>query len=635
MVMKHYGVLGVAGVVCLLAAISAYSQQQGGGQTGQQGGRGQQTQGQSGQNNGQAQPAGSVTGQVVSSTTGEPLRKVSLTLQPQGGRGGSPAAASSDNSGNFRFVNVAPGTYTLTGERSGFVRGSYGEDRPGQQGRQIQVTSGQAAGGIQLKLQPHSVIVGRVYDIDGDPVQGAQVQAMRYSYPRGQKQLTNAAQAATNDLGEYRIAGLPPGRYYVSASDRGILSNLRGAIQEIVVQATEPGGPGGRGGRGAVLDQVLNSRNNVDPEAYVTTYYPRTTDASGATAIELVPGSEMRGIDIGLLKGRTYTVSGVIEGIDQAAAALNQLNIQQNKQNGKGKAKGGGFPGGIQADLVPRNGNGNAFGGRAGLGGFVQVSPDGTFQARGVRPGSYYLMAESRGPQQSRMAGRVPVDVASGDVTNVHVRLTPPNEITGRLAPEKADSSLNLAQVRLNFTTSAGGGRGAQNQRVDIAADGKFQGQLSTDTYTVEVQGAPTGYYLKAVRLSGRDLPDNVLDLNFTGAQLDVVLANDSGSITGKVERSNGEAVQNARVTVIPANGSRRDLFKSANSAADGTFTISNVPPGSYKVFAWEEVEQNAWQDPDFRRPFETLGSNATIRDSAGPNLTLRVIGKEQMLDVQ
>jgi hypothetical protein len=200
---------------------------------------------------------------------------------------------------------------------------------------------------------------------------------------------------------------------------------------------------------------------------------------------------------------------------------------------------------------------------------------------------------------------------------------------------EKADSSLSLKQVRLNFVSAAPGGRGQQQQRVDVAEDGKFQSTLSSDTYTVEVQGAANGYYLKSVKLSGRELPDNVLDLNFSGAQLDVVLANDSGSVTGTVQRANGDPVQNARVTVIPASSNRRDLFKSANSGADGTFTISNVPPGNYKVFAWEDVEQNAWQDPDFRRPFETLGSNATIRDSAGPTLMLRVIGKEQMLAVQ
>jgi hypothetical protein len=272
-------------------------------------------------------------------------------------------------------------------------------------------------------------------------------------------------------------------------------------------------------------------------------------------------------------------------------------------------------------------------------GGIAQVDANGTFEFRGVQPGAYYLMAQARGPQQQqRLSARVPVDVTSADLTRINVRLTPPLDVAGKVAPEKADSSINFTNLRLNFTSSApqgpGGGRGGQNQgRITIAADGKFTTQLDGDTYNVEVAGAPAGYYLKAVKLSGREVPDNLLDVTFSGTVLDIVLANDSGNITGKVERANGDPVQNARVTAVPVNASsRRDLYKSANSSTDGTFTISTLPPGSYKIYAWEEVEANAWMDADFRRPFETLGSNATIKDGAGPNVTLKVIGREQMI---
>ena len=247
----------------------------------------------------------------------------------------------------------------------------------------------------------------------------------------------------------------------------------------------------------------------------------------------------------------------------------------------------------------------------------------------------------SGGPQQGgRLSARVPVDVSSGDVRNVQVRMTPPLEVTGKIAPEKADSSLNLTQVRLNFTSTLpagiGGGRGGQQGRIDIATDGKFTTQLDADTYNVELQNAPAGYYLKAVKLSGREVPDNILELTFNGSALDIVLAKDAGNITGTVQRSNGDPVQSARVTAVPANGSnRRDLYKSATSGADGTFTLSTLPPGSYKLYAWEEVEQNAWMDPEFRRPFEALGTNATVKDGAGPNVTLKVIGREQVAAIQ
>jgi hypothetical protein len=150
----------------------------------------------------------------------------------------------------------------------------------------------------------------------------------------------------------------------------------------------------------------------------------------------------------------------------------------------------------------------------------------------------------------------------------------------------------------------------------------------------VELQGA-NGYYLKTVKVGGQPVVNNVLDLSYAVA-LDVVLANDSGSVTGKVEKSSGEPVASARVTVVPADNSpRRDLYKSATSGADGTYTISNLPPGSYRVFAFEEVEQNAWMDVDFRRPFDSQGANLEIKETNAPTVNLRVIGREQVAAVQ
>lgn len=631
---KRYGVLAGAAALALILAGVASPQGRGGGAQGNAGPSGGQTGAQGGQNqnNGQTQPAGALTGQVLSATTGEALRKVTLTLNPQG-RGGSAVTTTTDSSGNFRFATVTPGTYTLTGQRTGFVRATLGADRG--QPQQIQINSGQTAGGIQLKLLPHSVITGRVYDLDGDPVQGAQVTVMRYSYPQGQRQLTNAAQAVTNDLGEYRAAALPPGRYYVSASDRGVLAALEGAIGELVGRG--PGGPGGpgaaKGARGAVVDQLRNS-STQNPEAYVTTYYPRTVEVSGATPIDLVAGSEMRSIDIGLLKGRNYTISGVVENVPVLPLPQQQQN-QQNQAKQKGKQFGG-PGGGVIVNLVPRTASAPQGGFNLLVGGVAQVQADGSFTMRGVRPGQYYLRAESRGPQQAdRLTARVSVDVSSSDVSGMRVRLSSPLEVTGRIAPDKSDSTFDIKNVRLNFVGSTPGGRGGQ-QRIDIDTDGKFKTSLDADSYSVELQGAQNGYYLKAVKLAGREAADNIVDISVNGSALELVVANDSASITGTVQYSNGDPVQSARVTAVPANNSqRRDLYKVANSAADGTFTLSALPPGNYKVFAWEEIESNAWMDPDFRRPFEALGTAATIRDATGPTLQLRVIGKEQVKAVQ
>jgi len=619
----------------LSAALLIFGQGQGGGGQGQNG----QAQPQAGQAQPQAQPTqppGTVTGSVVNAKTSEPLRKVFLTLRPSGRGGGGQASATSDNSGNFRITGVQPGTYTLTGDRTGFVRGAYGEDRPGGDARPIEVTSNQTSGGIELKLTPQSVITGRVFDQDGDPVENAQVQVMHYTYPRSGRQLSMVASGSTNDLGEYRVAGLAPGRYYVSATGgNGLLALLNGR-----------GGGRNGGGRGA-LKGLFGGPNGgaeeQDPEEYVTTYYPRSIESNAATPLDMVPGSEMRGIDIGLLKRRTYGVSGVVDGVSLAELAP----PDNNKQQGRGKQKG--FPGGrggVAVTLLPRSLPGDIGRGGGGLGGAVallgqvnqaQVNPQtGTFQFKSVQPGAYYLIGQTRGPgQQDQLSGRLSVDVATGDVTNLTLRMQGPIDVKGKIIPERSDSTLNMTSLRLNLTPTVPGlgGGGGQQGRIEIATDGSFQTRLAANTYNVQVSGAPQGYYLKAVKMGGRELPEAVLDLSFSGGALEVVLAADAGNITGQVQRSNGDPVPNVRVTAVPVSGSsRQDYYKAANSSTDGTFTLQGLPPGSYRVFAWEEIEGNAWMDPDFRKPFEALSVTTSIASALSPSVNVRLIGREQMV---
>ncbi len=606
--------------VCLLALGGALAQQQQGGNRVQSGGQ-QQPQQQ------QTQQPGAVTGQVLSATTSEPLRKVSLTLQPAGGRGGNRAATTSDNGGMFRFDKVDPGTYTLTGDRTGYVRGAYGEDQQGGEARRIEVATGQTASGIQLKLIPHSVVAGRVFDEDGDPVEGAQVQVSRYTYARGQRQMSVAGQSATNDLGEYRISGLPPGRYFASANTR---TGGRGRGR----------GPGGFGG----------PNDNDVQEGYIATYYPRTAAPGSATPLDLVPGSEVRGIDIGLLKERFYTISGIVEGVtvgniadalgplaDQLAALQDQLG--RGGRGGRGKQKGGANVRGanipnVQVNLIPRDQT--APGGRGGFGAGARVDQTGAFEVASVPPGSYYLTAQTRaiGGQQ-QMTARMAVDITSSNVQNLRLRLQPPVDITGKIIPEKPDTDLQLSKLRLNFTPvqpGLGGGRGGGNNgRLEIDDAGAFQTQLAADTYNVELSGQPQGYYLKAVKVGGREVPDAQLDLSFAIGPMEIVLGADAGSITGKVENGNDVAAS-VRVTAVPASGSsRRDLFKAATTADDGTFTLADLPPGEYKLYAWEEVEGNSWMDAEFRRPFESLASTAEVKGTLTPSVTLRMIGKDQL----
>jgi len=603
-------------ILILAAAIVAYAQRGGGGRNGQN--QGQNGQGQAGQaqgvQGGQGAPAvtlppGSVEGRVMS-TTGEPLRKVSLSLRPNG-RGGGNYSTTSANDGSFRFASVDQGNYALTGERTGYVRETLSS--PGGQTKVIEVVSEKNTSGIELKLTPQSVIAGHVFDEDGDPMQSVNVEVWRYTYPRGKRQLTQSQNGSTNDLGEFRIPNLPPGRYFVSATARR---------SEGIFNA----GRGGRGGRG--VQPAGGGR--VGPvetiEDYVTTYYPNVMDANGASGLDLVAGSEMRGIDIRLRKTRFHRVAGSVTGLPAAVSAA--ADAAQAKGKGKqGKAAdflaGGG---GVILALTPRSGGGRQIA-AAGMN-----AADGTFEFPAVPPGSYYIVAQAPGLVQQRVTARVPVDVGNVDLNNVAVRLQPAMSVSGKVTVDSTQPAIRLSSVRLTFTPSEPGpGNQGRNGQTQLADDGTFQTELSADAYLVEAGGLPDGYYLKSVKLAGREMPDATLDLSYGGGPIDVVLAPTAGDVTGSVQNARNEAATGVQVTIVPTTFSlRRDMNKLVTTDASGNFTLHGLPPGDYKVFAWEDVETNAWMDRDYRQPFENLSASVRVQESTTPTVTLRLIERNR-----
>jgi len=611
-----------AATILFLAAATLVSGQRGGG-----GGRGGQNQGQAGPagqgqagqiqggQGGQGSPAvtlppGSVEGRVMS-TTGEPLRKVSLSLRPNG-RGGGNYSTTSATDGSFRFASVDQGNYALTGERTGYVRETL--SAPGGQTKVIEVVSEKSTSGIELKLTPQSVIAGHVFDEDGDPMQSVNVEVWHYTYPRGKRQLTQSQSGSTNDLGEFRIPNLPPGRYFASATAR----------RSEPLQGIFNAGRGGRNGRG---QPAGGGRAGIVEafEDYVTTYYPNLMDANGASGLDLVAGSEMRGIDIRLRKTQFHRVAGSVTGLPAATVAAADASKQ------KGKAKGGdnGFlpgGGGVILALTPRSG-----GGRQVAGAAVNAA-DGSFEFPAVPPGSYYIVAQAPGPAQQRVTARVPVDVGNSDVGNVAIRLQPSMSVSGKVTVDSTQPAVRLSSVRLTFTPrDPGPGNQGRNGQTQLADDGTFQTELAADAYLVEVGGLPDGYYLKSVKLAGREMPDATLDLSYGGGPVDIVLAPTAGDVTGSVQNSRNEAATGVQVTVVPTTFSlRRDMNKLVTTDASGNFTLHGLPPGDYKVFAWEEVETNAWMDRDYRQPFESLSASVRVEESTTPNVTLRLIEKNR-----
>jgi hypothetical protein len=245
-----------------------------------------------------------VGGRVVAADNGAPLPDARVTLVRFGGaRGprpavpppGPPPQVITDQDGRFVFEGVAPGTYIFDAQRSGYAPLLGAAVGPPQT---IQLAPGQSIDSVELRLQKGSVIAGRVFGPSGEPLADARVVAMRrVQTGRGPSRFMTAARQGpqqTNDLGEFRIAGLAAGEYVVAAS--------RGPQLALPIA-------------GVVSSTRQGARTTI-----ATTYYPGTTDQNSAAPIAVGAGAEVGNITFTVQSVPAHNVSGVV--VDENGAPL-------------------------------------------------------------------------------------------------------------------------------------------------------------------------------------------------------------------------------------------------------------------------------------------------------------------------
>jgi len=132
--------------------------------------------------------------------------------------------------------------------------------------------------------------------------------------------------------------------------------------------------------------------------------------------------------------------------------------------------------------------------------------------------------------------------------------------------------------------------------------------------------------YVKSIRLGNIDVLENGMRLVTPPVNpLEIVIAAGGGSLRGAVRDSSRAVVSNATVVVVPdeANRQRNDLFRSVLADASGSYHIEGLPPGNYKLFAWEDVEPQLWHDPAFMRVYEDLGRAVVVAEGSSQSVDL------------
>jgi len=553
-----------------------------------------------------ASNAPSIAGAVVKEPGSEPLKKVLVQMVAEDQKQGGDYTATTDADGHFRVEKVVPGRYRIFIEKTGLVE--VNERGIESDINMVTVQAGQSVDDLLFRMLPTAVVSGRVTDEDGDPMSGVRVIAFRKKPGKAGREA--AGSGATNDLGEYRLAGLFPGQYSIMAMPPPDVRDYE-KLQEKSPPSTNPG--------------------EAQPDTrYVSTYYPGTYDAGQASALTLKAGDEVP-VNFTLVPARTYRIRGIVAGVTAGQKPV--------------------------VELVSKAGD--AYGVNAN-----EIGSDGQFEVRGVAPGSYVLRAGA-GTGTQLLSVHQDVSVVAADVDGIKLTPLPSFTLSGHLHNDggaSGDLTQYVVNLRLAELPDDPGFFMSQdffgtNASVDRLGNFEWK-DVNPGTYIVQVYGGggQGSHFLKSVTLGGRDIATG-----FTAsgpATLDAVVSTKAGTIEGtvvekeKVEKgkdtglehvnndhvntnqvNNDHPPANVTVVAVPEEKYRKvpNRFGDGSTDQHGRYVIRGLAPGSYTLYAWQDVEDGIWRNPDFLKSQEANGAAVKVEEGSHQTIELKLspVGEE------
>lgn len=529
---------------------------------------------------------GSITGRVVSEDG--PMPFVSITVLPvsntntRGPGGNAFRNVLTDGEGNFKVDGLRASAWQVMPSAQGYVVDTSSDPEAAQPYFRI----GEAA---TIRMVKGGVITGRVLSAGGDPLIAVPVSVQYVRDMQGRPASGGGAGGGfqTDDRGVYRIYGLQPGSYVVSAG--------------------RTGGGGGQGGGGRLSPY----------DGDVPTYFPAATRDT-AVEVTVGPGSETGGIDIQYRGDKGRAISGKITG---ATADTN------NRSFGPGGGPGGGGPGGISVTLT-HVGTGAMFNRT-----FVQ-SRNGvnSYALYGVPDGEYEVAAERNSPGDNDAASAPRRVVVSGrDVSGMDLVLMPLASIQARLQLENETKDLKCEVTRkatfeeqLFFLqpeeqTDSPQRRNARRPVFDNhlgvpnrAGEMSFR-NLNVGRYQLLTKLLDDNWYIRSITLPGApvkatakapapkpvaiDVARNGLSLK-SGDKLTgllVKVSEGAAAVKGKVKAEGDAPVPPMlRVYLVPVEKERADdvlRYAETSVGNDGSFRLGHLAPGKYWLTTRLEID--------------------------------------------
>jgi hypothetical protein len=528
-----------------------------------------------------------VAGFVTKDPGSEPVKKALIELIAESQSDGGNYTALTGVDGGFHIENIVPGRYRLFVERSGYQEIDKHQRR--SEGRVLTLGAGQELKDLVIRLQAAAVVEGRVTDEDGDPMAEAQVAVMRQTFVAGRSHWEQVGAERTNDLGDYRIAGLAAGNYFVSVTPPPDFRSL--------IETT------GNSAAGVSHNGAASSEKPV-PSAYQTTYYPGTRDRGQAAPIQLHAGDDFPA-NFSLTPSPSLTIRGTVVNLPPGTTAAIML---QSKD----------------FSLV-LNG--------------AEMHKDGSFEIHDVSPGAYTIFATVDNAATPMMA-RQSLQVASANVDGLQLAPQAGGSIRGRLRMESSSAARPDPSQMFLLLRSADGeddaiggvaiGEGSPTL-AHVNADGSFEWKnVSAGHYYVQLSDVSSmpDWFLKSVAAGGREVVDSGFSVSGGAITLDVLASSSGARTEGVATNQKDEPVADAVVVAVPEVRFRThpDRYRKASTDQSGRFTLRGLPPGDYTVFAWESVDGDAYYNPEFLKSCEGQGKALRVSEGDRASVQLKTI---------
>ena len=474
-----------------------------------------------------------------------------------------PRVGTTDSAGIFSFQGLPKGDYSVTVEKAGYYLHVPGSER---WAGPVSVMGDSGDTRVTITLVKFRSVSGSVLPQGATSADTMDVYAVGLHRGPPEFRHEDRASAQTDEAGNFRLSPLSPGRYAVCATVRGV---------------------------------------SISPAANLPVCYPDPAHSTVSSPVDLRFTEEVSHIVLATTPTGGVSIEGTVASLP-------------------------GVPDGAELSLY-----------------LVAPGPPATpisaiaaqvgkrFRFTGVPPGGYTLVAFPKDARLKEMRGIEQVHVSTEDIAGTGIRLAAPEVIAGQAALEKMpltafdrsqapNAILPVAGVVVYAESEVLSLTGSPERMTNTSGEFKLEGAVQGLSYLVSVR-SPKGTYISSVSQGERTLDGAPFPISAGAGNIRITLRDDGGNIDGLALRP-GAPMHGAFIVLAPEDRRKQHLFRTATSAADGSFRLTDIAPGNYDLVGLNQNDDDMFYEPDYLSRFLERATKVTVSPARNSHLEVEVI---------